>query len=227
MSPRATVRNAPSGRWSAGRHSHHRDRSALGRSRIAARAAAWTDGVGALVSTPPRRRQNLTPTNPTGIIMNTLVPPNTLRDIDIYTDTRDILAHARKDAVRRGIDDWFIADIDAHHVEVVSWKEILEICRGSRGARAGADLPARTRRRAAVRAERRPGPALPGRRRPHSAPERPPRNRQRNGGASRRHANAPRDEFFGHRLHGGVSDAHAVPRPASADRHGGVAFPRL
>ena len=57
--------------------------------------------------------------------MNTLVPPNTLRDIDIYSDTRDILAHARKDAVRRGIDDWFIADIDAHHMESVSWAEVV------------------------------------------------------------------------------------------------------
>ena len=57
--------------------------------------------------------------------MNTLVPPNTLRDIDIYSDTRDILAHARKDAVRRGIDDWFIVDIDAHHMESVSWAEVV------------------------------------------------------------------------------------------------------
>ncbi len=27
---------------------------------------------------------------------------------------------------RRKFQDWFICDIDAHHVETVSWKEIIE-----------------------------------------------------------------------------------------------------
>jgi predicted TIM-barrel fold metal-dependent hydrolase len=47
------------------------------------------------------------------------------QEISVYTDTRDLLAHARRDAKSRGFQDWFICDIDAHHVESVSWKEIV------------------------------------------------------------------------------------------------------
>lgn len=47
------------------------------------------------------------------------------QEISVYTDTRDLLAHARRDAKSRGLQDWFICDIDAHHVESVSWKEIV------------------------------------------------------------------------------------------------------
>ncbi len=47
------------------------------------------------------------------------------QQIDIHTDTRDVLAHARRNALRRGLQDWFIADVDAHHVESVSWHEIV------------------------------------------------------------------------------------------------------
>ena len=46
--------------------------------------------------------------------------------IDVYTDTRDILAHAKNAALQRGLKDWFIVDVDAHHVETVSWAEIVE-----------------------------------------------------------------------------------------------------
>ena len=46
--------------------------------------------------------------------------------IDVYTDTRDILAHAKNAALQRGLQDWFIVDVDAHHVETVSWAEIVE-----------------------------------------------------------------------------------------------------
>ena len=45
--------------------------------------------------------------------------------IDVHTDTRDVLAHAKRNALRRGLQDWFIADVDAHHVESVSWQEIV------------------------------------------------------------------------------------------------------
>ena len=48
-----------------------------------------------------------------------------VQQIDVYTDTRDVLAHARRNARRRGLQDWFICDIDAHHVETVSWKEVV------------------------------------------------------------------------------------------------------
>jgi predicted TIM-barrel fold metal-dependent hydrolase len=49
-----------------------------------------------------------------------------VEEIGIYSDTRDILAHARNEAVRHGIDDWFIVDIDAHHMESISWAEIVQ-----------------------------------------------------------------------------------------------------
>ena len=48
-----------------------------------------------------------------------------VQQIDVHTDTRDILAHARRNALKRGLQDWFVCDIDAHHVETVSWKEIV------------------------------------------------------------------------------------------------------
>ena len=52
-------------------------------------------------------------------------PYSAIQEITVHTDTRDILAHARRNAVKRGLQDWFVCDIDAHHVETVSWKEIV------------------------------------------------------------------------------------------------------
>ncbi len=49
-----------------------------------------------------------------------------VQQVDVYTDTRDLLAHARVNARRRGFQDWFICDVDAHHVETVHWHEIIE-----------------------------------------------------------------------------------------------------
>lgn len=51
--------------------------------------------------------------------------PMPVQEIDVYTDTREILAHARRDATRRGYKDWLMVDIDAHHVETVSWAEVV------------------------------------------------------------------------------------------------------
>ncbi|MBR1177015.1 amidohydrolase [Bradyrhizobium sp. KB893862 SZCCT0404] len=48
-----------------------------------------------------------------------------VQQIDIYTDTRNVLANARRSALRRNLQDWFVVDVDAHHVESVSWKEIV------------------------------------------------------------------------------------------------------
>jgi predicted TIM-barrel fold metal-dependent hydrolase len=48
-----------------------------------------------------------------------------IQEISVHTDTRDILAHAKRDALRRGLQDWFVCDIDAHHMETISWKEIV------------------------------------------------------------------------------------------------------
>ena len=58
---------------------------------------------------------------PTTSVPQLLTP----QQADVYTDTRDLLAHARRDAIRRKYHDWLICDIDAHHVETVSWKEII------------------------------------------------------------------------------------------------------
>ena len=47
-----------------------------------------------------------------------------IQELDTKTDTRDYLSHARKYAEEKGFADWFIVDVDAHHVESVSWPEI-------------------------------------------------------------------------------------------------------
>lgn len=52
--------------------------------------------------------------------------PMPVQTIGIHTDTRDILDHARKDAKKRGFEDWLICDIDAHHIESISWHEIIQ-----------------------------------------------------------------------------------------------------
>ena len=44
-----------------------------------------------------------------------------VQDINTYTDTRDYLAHARRDAERKGYDDWLIVDVDAHHVRLQTY----------------------------------------------------------------------------------------------------------
>jgi predicted TIM-barrel fold metal-dependent hydrolase len=49
-----------------------------------------------------------------------------VQEVSVHTDTRDLLAHAKRDAIKRGLQDWLVCDIDAHHVESVSWKEIVE-----------------------------------------------------------------------------------------------------
>ncbi len=49
-----------------------------------------------------------------------------LAEIGIHTDTRDILAHAKRDVAAHGYEDCLIVDIDAHHAETASWKEIVE-----------------------------------------------------------------------------------------------------
>lgn len=51
--------------------------------------------------------------------------PMPVQTIGVDTDTRDILAHARKDARKRGFEDWLICDVDAHHIETIAWHEII------------------------------------------------------------------------------------------------------
>jgi predicted TIM-barrel fold metal-dependent hydrolase len=55
--------------------------------------------------------------------------PVRLRDtqqITTRTDSREILANAHKDIARYGLADYFIVDVDSHHVELDSWAEILD-----------------------------------------------------------------------------------------------------
>lgn len=49
-----------------------------------------------------------------------------VQEVSTYTDTRQLLAKARQEAIKKGYSDWLICDMDAHHVETVSWKEIVE-----------------------------------------------------------------------------------------------------
>jgi len=58
---------------------------------------------------------------PTASVPNLLSP----QEASVYADTRELLAHAKRDARRRNFQDVLICDIDAHHVETVSWKEIV------------------------------------------------------------------------------------------------------
>ncbi|XSC47484.1 amidohydrolase family protein [Bradyrhizobium sp. RDT10] len=49
-----------------------------------------------------------------------------LQEAGVFTNTRTLLEHANRDAKSRRLQDWLICDIDAHHMETVSWKEIVE-----------------------------------------------------------------------------------------------------
>ena len=48
-----------------------------------------------------------------------------VQQITTRTDSREILANAHRDIARLHLDDYFIVDVDAHHVEFDSWSEIL------------------------------------------------------------------------------------------------------
>jgi predicted TIM-barrel fold metal-dependent hydrolase len=48
------------------------------------------------------------------------------QEITTRTDSREILANARRDTERYRLQDYFIVDVDSHHVELDSWPEILE-----------------------------------------------------------------------------------------------------
>jgi uncharacterized protein len=49
-----------------------------------------------------------------------------VQQITTRTDSREILANARRDIERYHLDEYFIVDVDAHHVEFDSWGEILD-----------------------------------------------------------------------------------------------------
>ena len=54
----------------------------------------------------------------------------TTQEITTKTDSREILRNARRDIERYHLDDYFIVDVDAHHVESDSWLEVLEHVNG-------------------------------------------------------------------------------------------------
>ena len=51
---------------------------------------------------------------------------HTVQQITTRTDSREILANAHRDIARLHLDDYFIVDVDAHHVEFDSWADILK-----------------------------------------------------------------------------------------------------
>jgi predicted TIM-barrel fold metal-dependent hydrolase len=50
---------------------------------------------------------------------------NPIKEITAETDTRDILANAKKYGESQGLEDVYIADIDSHHNETESWRELV------------------------------------------------------------------------------------------------------
>ena len=48
------------------------------------------------------------------------------QEINTKTDTRDILARETKYQIEKGFNDWTIVDVDAHHSEMSSWREVVE-----------------------------------------------------------------------------------------------------
>ena len=48
------------------------------------------------------------------------------QEITTETDTRDILARETKYQAEKGFKDWTIVDVDAHHSEMSSWREVVE-----------------------------------------------------------------------------------------------------
>lgn len=51
--------------------------------------------------------------------------PRELNQLGKASDTRDTLARAKRAVQERGLDDWLIVDVDAHHFENQSWSEII------------------------------------------------------------------------------------------------------
>ena len=49
-----------------------------------------------------------------------------VQQIDVYTDTRDILAHAKRQAEERRYRDFPIFDVDSHIIETMNWHEVAE-----------------------------------------------------------------------------------------------------
>ncbi len=68
-----------------------------------------------------------------------------LQEISMQTDTRDILAHATRQAESH--EDYFLVDIDAHVTETSFWPEILAMIDNDVIRQMGAGQRRATRRR--------------------------------------------------------------------------------
>lgn len=63
-----------------------------------------------------------------------------VQQITVETDTREILANARRDIATFNLDDYYIVDVDSHHVELDSWGEILDCIENPVLRRAGKEM---------------------------------------------------------------------------------------
>ena len=130
-------------------------------------------------------------------------------------DTRRLLAHAAQQAIQRRYEDFMIIDVDAHHYETGSYKDIFEyiedpVMRDQFKYTKGATHAAALDRR------------LSGDGRAHH-PLSAPRQRAGAGRAASRHRAHPQvDGRDGHRRRLRVSDADAGPRPQSHRRGRGA-----
>ena len=87
--------------------------------------------------------------------------------VDNFTDTRDLLAHAAKDA--HALKDTFVVDVDAHLSEFAFWGEIVDRIDNDVYRQMAQSF--RNRARLAARPDERDARhALPGHVRAHSAP---------------------------------------------------------
>ncbi|MGE0748285.1 MAG: hypothetical protein AB7K86_23690, partial [Rhodospirillales bacterium] len=49
-----------------------------------------------------------------------------IKQMDRRTSTSDVLVHAARQARDRKLEDYLVIDVDAHHFETESWKEVIE-----------------------------------------------------------------------------------------------------
>src|SRR6202008_391291 len=84
------------------------------------------------------------PRPPREIFMLERTPPQfrELQEITMQTDTRDILAHATRQA--ESYEDYFLVDIDAHVTETTFWPEILASIDNEVSRKMGQSIAART-----------------------------------------------------------------------------------
>ena len=54
-----------------------------------------------------------------------LEPLRELKVLGKSSDTRETLARAKRAVEERGLKDWLIVDVDAHHFETQSWADVV------------------------------------------------------------------------------------------------------